>query len=171
MSSLDKQEVQEICEHTALCTRKWSGFIYVNERQKIRHFRARSTEVRRKKNAKSRYFTSCIVYVNYSIIVILYTYSIGNQPYNSMVVFKMCNSVPSTIYSIICNVLRLWSISFIPTYRVYRIYGTLLPPHTLEDCGYTCMTGMCLSCSLLPKLSLLCHTPTHTHTDRHMHHA
>ena len=28
MSSLDKQEVQEdICEHTALRTRKWSGFI------------------------------------------------------------------------------------------------------------------------------------------------
>ena len=27
MSLLDKQEVQAICEHTALRARKWSGFI------------------------------------------------------------------------------------------------------------------------------------------------
>ena len=27
MSLLDKQEVQDICEHTALCARKCSGFI------------------------------------------------------------------------------------------------------------------------------------------------
>ena len=27
MSLLDKQEVQDICEHTALCARKWSGCI------------------------------------------------------------------------------------------------------------------------------------------------
>ena len=27
MSLLDKQEVQDICEHTALRARKWSGFI------------------------------------------------------------------------------------------------------------------------------------------------
>ena len=27
MSLLDKKEVQDICEHTALCARKWSGFI------------------------------------------------------------------------------------------------------------------------------------------------
>ena len=34
----------------------------------------------RKKNAKSRFFTSRGAYVNLRYIVILYTYSIGNQP-------------------------------------------------------------------------------------------
>ena len=38
---------------------------------------------------------------------------------NTMVVFKMHDSVPSMSYSSVCNVLRLWSISLIPTYRVY----------------------------------------------------
>ena len=57
--------------------------LYVNERQKIRHYRARSTEerrIRRKKNAKSRFFTSRSVYINCAIIAMLYTHSIGNQP-------------------------------------------------------------------------------------------
>ena len=39
-----------------------------------------------------------------------------------MVVFKMRDSVPSVRYSSVCNVLRQWSISLIPTYRVYRLY-------------------------------------------------
>ena len=34
----------------------------------------------------------------------------------------MRDSVPSTRYSSVCNVLRLWNISLIPTYRVYRLY-------------------------------------------------
>ena len=34
----------------------------------------------------------------------------------------MCDSVPSTRYSSVCNVLRQWNISLIPTYRVYRLY-------------------------------------------------
>ena len=36
--------------------------LYVNERQKIRHYPARSAEERRKKNAKSRFFsfTRCV---------------------------------------------------------------------------------------------------------------
>ena len=60
--------------------------LYVNERQKRRHYRARSTEERRrrirrkKKNAKSQFFTWRGAYVNLSYIAILYTYSIGNQP-------------------------------------------------------------------------------------------
>ena len=33
-----------------------------------------------------------------------------------MVVFKIRDSVPSAIYSRICNALRLWSIWLIPTY-------------------------------------------------------
>ena len=36
-----------------------------------------------------------------------------------MMVFKMRDSVPSTRYSSVCNVLRQWNISLIPTYRVY----------------------------------------------------
>ena len=68
MSLLDKQEVHDICELTALRARKWSGFIC--KRAKIRHYRDRSTEERRRKkkkkeeeerrrkkmNAKSRFF-------------------------------------------------------------------------------------------------------------------
>ena len=34
----------------------------------------------------------------------------------------MRDSVPSTRYSSVCNVLRLWNISLIPTYRFYRLY-------------------------------------------------
>ena len=87
MSLLDKQEIQD----TALRGRKWSGFIHdVNERQKIRHYRARSTEERRrrrrrrkkkkKKNAKSLFFTSRGAYIKLRYIAMLYTHSIGNQP-------------------------------------------------------------------------------------------
>ena len=59
--------------------------LYVNERQKIPDYRARSTEERRrkkKKNAKQRFFTSRSAYVNLRCIYIamLYTRSIGNQP-------------------------------------------------------------------------------------------
>ena len=54
-----------------------------------------------------------------------YTRSIGNQPYNSIVVFKMPDSVPSASYSSVCNVLRQWRISIIPTYRVNRPCDTL----------------------------------------------
>ena len=57
--------------------------LHVNERQKIRHYHARSTEerriIRKKKNAKSRFFTSRGMYVNLRYIAMLYTYSIGNQ--------------------------------------------------------------------------------------------
>ena len=34
----------------------------------------------------------------------------------------MSDSVPSARYSSVCNVLLQWSISLIPTYRVYRFY-------------------------------------------------
>ena len=43
------------------------------------------------------FFTSRGTYVNCAIIAMLYTHSIGNQPYNTMVVFKMCDSVPSRV--------------------------------------------------------------------------
>ena len=83
--------------------------LHVNERQKIRYYRVRSTEerrrIRRKKNAKTRG-----AYVNCAIIAILYTHWIENQQYNTMVVFKMRDSVPRAKYSRVCNVLRQWSI-------------------------------------------------------------
>ena len=41
-----------------------------------------------------------------------------------MVVFKMCDSLTSAIYSPVCNVLRQWKTSLIPTYRVYRLYDS-----------------------------------------------
>ena len=100
MSLLDKQEVQDICGHTALRTRKWSGFIC--KRAPEDTYCARS---------KSRFFlfARCV-----HKIPMLYTRSIGNQPWNTMVVFKMRDSVPSASYSSVCNVLRQWSISLIP---------------------------------------------------------
>ena len=55
--------------------------LHVNERHKIRHYRGRSTEDRRKKKyAKSLFFTSRGAYVNLRYIAMLFTYSIGNQP-------------------------------------------------------------------------------------------
>ena len=68
---------------TLHCTLENGADLYVNERQKIQHYRARYTEerrIRRKKNAKSRFFTSRGAYVNLRYIAMLYTYSIGNQP-------------------------------------------------------------------------------------------
>ena len=38
------------------------------------------------------------------------------------VVFKMRDSVPIPRYSPVCNVLRQWKTSLIPTYTVYRLY-------------------------------------------------
>ena len=56
-------------------------------------------------------------------MAMLYTHSIGNHLYNTIVVFKMRDSEPSSVrYSRVCNVLRLWRIWLIPTYRVYRLY-------------------------------------------------
>ena len=37
----------------------------------------------------------------------------------------MHDSVPSPRYSAICNVLRQWKTSLIPTYRVYRLYDII----------------------------------------------
>ena len=38
----------------------------------------------------------------------------------------MRDGVPSASYSSVCNVLRQWSISLIPTYRIYRLYDRVL---------------------------------------------
>ena len=67
---------------TLHCALENGSDLYVNERQKIRHYRTRSTEERRrrKKNAKLRFFSSRGAYVNLRYIAMLYTHSIGNQP-------------------------------------------------------------------------------------------
>ena len=44
----------------------------------------------------------------------------------TMVVFKMRDSVPSARYPPVCNVLRLWRNSLIPTHRVYRLYDIFI---------------------------------------------
>ena len=62
------------------------------------------------------FFTSRGAYVNLHYIAMLYIHLIGNQPSNTMVVFKMRDSVPSARYSSVCNVLRQWRIWLIPTY-------------------------------------------------------
>ena len=63
--------------------------LYVNKHQKIQHCRARSTEEKKKKKEEEKeeeeecqmaIFTSRGAYVNCTIIPMLYTYSIGNQP-------------------------------------------------------------------------------------------
>ena len=69
---------------TRHCALENGADLYVNERQKIRHYRARSTEERRrnkkkKKNGKSLFFTLRGAYVNLRYIAMLYTHSIGNQ--------------------------------------------------------------------------------------------
>ena len=59
------------------CTLENGLDLYVNERQKIRHYRARSTEERRMPN--HYFFTSCGAFVNLCYITMLYTHSIENQ--------------------------------------------------------------------------------------------
>ena len=46
MSLLDKQEVQDICEHTALRATKWSGFICKRISEDTTLVLGRSTEER-----------------------------------------------------------------------------------------------------------------------------
>ena len=49
----------------------------------------------------------------------------------------MRDSVPSASYSSVCNVLRLWSISLIPTYRVYRHYFYFKNPIRKKSYSFT----------------------------------
>ena len=47
----------------------------------------------------------------------------------------MRDSVPSPRYSAICNVLRQWKTSLIPTYRVYRLYDKEDFAQQYDKCG------------------------------------
>ena len=104
---------------TVHCTLEKLADLYVNEHQKIRHYRARSAEERRRMPNRDFFTSRGCTYLKLRYIAMLYTHWIGNQPYNTTVVFKMRDSVPSSRYSSVCNVLRQWSISLIPTYRVH----------------------------------------------------
>ena len=71
---------------TSHCALENGADLHVNERQKIRHYRARSTEERRIRRRRKEeecqiaifYFARCVRNLRY--IAMLYTYSIGNQP-------------------------------------------------------------------------------------------
>ena len=55
----------------------------------------------------------------------------------------MHDSVPNVRYSSVCNVLRQWSISLIPTYRVYRLYDIAML------CSEVTASFACLECHQL----------------------
>ena len=66
---------------TLHCALENGADFYVNERQKIRHYRTRSAEERRRRRRMSNrdFFTSSGAYVKLRYLVMLYTHSIGNQ--------------------------------------------------------------------------------------------
>ena len=67
------------------------------------------------------FFTLHSVYVD-CVITEIHTHLFGNLPQNTMVIFKMCDSVPSERYPSVCIVLHLQRFLLIPTYRVYLLY-------------------------------------------------
>ena len=98
---------------TLLCALENGSNLHVTERQKIRHYCARSTEEEeRRRMPKGEFFTLCGAHINCAIMAMLYTHSIGNQLYNTMVVFKIRDSVPSARYSRLCNVLSMENLIF-----------------------------------------------------------
>ena len=67
-------------DSTLHCALENGAYLYVNERRKVRHYRARSIEERRKKkNAKLRFLLLPAVRTLYSDVIIIYTHSIVNQ--------------------------------------------------------------------------------------------
>ena len=79
-----------------------SDYNYVNERQKIRHYRARSTEERRsrrKKNAKLLFFTSRGAYVNLRYIALILLEISGRTRwwYLKCVIVYLAREIPAFI--------------------------------------------------------------------------
>ena len=73
-----------------------------------------------------------------------------------MVVFKMRDSVPSPRYSPVCNVLRQWKTSLIPTHRVYRLYD--MYERQRKNNFYYCRYCGCPACVCVPSLFVIfCH--------------
>ena len=65
---------------TLHCTLENGADLFVNERQKMQHYRPRSTEERRRRMPNWYIFISRDAYVKLCYIAMLYTHSIGNQP-------------------------------------------------------------------------------------------
>ena len=67
MSLLDKQEVQDICEHTALRARirKWSGFICKRASEDTNYCARSTEEIRRMPNRDFFYFARCVRKLRY----------------------------------------------------------------------------------------------------------
>ena len=75
--------------NTLHCVLENGADLYVNERQKILHYRARSAEERRRRRKMKKKEEECQIvifllrvgaYVKLRYIAMLYTHSIGNQP-------------------------------------------------------------------------------------------
>ena len=93
------------------CALENGADLHVNERQKIRarsteerriirrRRRRREEEERRRRIPNRDFFTLRGAYLNLRYIAMLHIYSVGNL-YNTMVVFKMRDSVPSTRYCV-----------------------------------------------------------------------
>ena len=60
MSLLDKQEVQDICEHTALCARKWSEFICKRAPEDIYDIIALGLLKKEERRIAFFYFARCV---------------------------------------------------------------------------------------------------------------
>ena len=78
MASVEISLLTVCTGETSHCALENGADLHVNERQKIRHYRVRSTEERRRMPNRD-FFTSRGAYVNLRYIAMLYTYSIGNQ--------------------------------------------------------------------------------------------
>ena len=83
--------------------------VHVNERHKIRHYRGRSTEERTRRMLKLiaifDFAARCLRKLAlYSDVIHLFDWK--SAVWDTMVVFKMRDSVPSARYSSVCNVLR-----------------------------------------------------------------
>ena len=70
----------------------------------------------------------------------------------------MRDSVPSTRYSSVCNVLNQWRIWLIPTYRVYQLYDNISVWHNYPHSELVVKRGSpsCRGYSVQPSPLLLC---------------
>ena len=100
MSLLDKGRYKTFVG-TLHCALENGADLYVNERQKIRQYRARSAEERMPN--------------------LFFFLLRGGGGRGGGGVRKIAPR-----YSSVCNVLRQWSISLIPTYKVYRLYNNCI---------------------------------------------
>ena len=81
--SLDKQEVQDICEHTALALENGAD-LYVTSARRYDTIALgllkKEEKLEEEECQIANFFYFPRLYVNCAIIAMLYTHSIGNQP-------------------------------------------------------------------------------------------